>query len=400
MIDFELTEEHKILRDSVRQWAEGVKDRIVELDRKHETDPEILYDMGRQGFLGICIPEKYGGAGMDYISLAILCEELERVDTSLRVPISVHVGLNSLTLLQWANEEQKQKYLIPQAEGKKLAAFGLTEPNAGSDAKNIQTTAVKEGDYYIINGSKAWISLGDTADHIIIFARTGPKELGHKSISAFIIERGYKGFSSQKIKGKLGVRAGDTSMMYFHDMAVPAENLLGEEGEGFKIAMSALDNGRYTVGAGSVGLAKAAMDEAINYAKTRIAFGKPIAEFQLIQQKIAYMVRGIESAELLIWKAGWMKNKGYRNTKETSLAKWHATDIAMEVADMALQIFGAYGYSDEYPIERFFRNARGARIYEGTAEIHQLIQASYALGYRKDKPLRKELPPWPFPDDV
>ncbi len=399
MIDFEFSEEHKILRESVRAFAESYRERIIELDKKHEVDPEILRHMGREGFLGVCIPEKYGGAGMDYVSLAILSEELERVDTSLRVPVSVHVGLNSLGLLQWATEEQKQKYLVPQAKGKKLAGYALTEPDAGSDAKNLKSTAKKDGDFYILNGSKAWISLANTADHFIIFAYTGPRELGHKAISAFIIERDWKGVSSAFIKDKLGVRAGDTGMLFFQDVEIPKENLLGEEGEGFKIAMSCLDNGRFTVAAGSVGLAKAALEASIDYAKQRIAFGKPIADLQLVQQKIANMVKGIEAAELLVLKAAWLKNKGKRNTRETALAKWYATNVASQAADDAIQIHGAYGFSADYPVERFWRNSRGARIYEGTDEIQTLIQAQYALGIRQDKPLRKTLPPWPFPED-
>ncbi len=390
-MDFSFTDEHKTLRQAVRSFAAEVAPTIPELDKKHEYDRKTIERMGEEGFLGVCIPEKYGGAGMDYISLGILSEELEYVDTSLRVVMSVHVGLNSLGLLQWANEEQKQKYLVPQAQGKKIATYALTEPNAGSDVAGMQTTATKEGDYYILRGGKMWISLADTADQFLTFAYTD-KSKKHHGISAFIVERGFKGVSTGSIKDKLGVRAGNTGFINYDEVAVPAENLVGLEGEGFKIAMTCLDNGRYTVAAGSVGLAKAARDAALKYAHEREAFGVEIGKHQLVQRLFAHMVRGIETAELLTYRAGWMKNMGLRNTRETALAKWHATNVAQECADAAIQIHGAYGYSAEYPVERFWRNARGARIYEGTEQIQELIQGQYALGYRVDKPLRKELP--------
>jgi glutaryl-CoA dehydrogenase (non-decarboxylating) len=377
----------------VREFAEReVAPYIQEWEAKQEFHPEVLKRMGELGILGLPIPERYGGGGFDYISLALACEELERVDTFMRVVMSVHVGLNSLALHQWATEEQKQRWLTPQAEGTKLATFGLTEPAAGSDAGNIQSTVVKDGDSYILNGEKMWISLADVADHFLVFASID-KSKKHNGLCAFVLERGMEGFTTGTIKGKLGVRAGNTGWLAFNNVRIPAENMIGEEGEGFKIAMSCIDQGRFTVAAGAVGLAKASLEASVKYCHEREAFGQEIGKFELVQQKIAYMVAGIEASDLLVSKAAELKNRGIRNTKETSLAKWYACDVALKAADEAIQIHGAYGYSNEYPVERYMRNARGAVIYEGTREIHQLVQASYALGYRVDKPLRCPQPP-------
>jgi len=391
-MDFELTEEHTMIRKMVRDFAlREIYPTIKEHDRNQTFDKSLLKKMADLGLLGVCIPAKYGGAGMDYISLGIVSEELERVDTSARVIMSVHVGLNSLALLQWATEEQKQKYLVPQATGERIGTYALTEPNAGSDPVALQTTARKEGDHYILNGEKMWISLADVADQFIIFAYTD-KSKGHRGISAFIVEREFPGVSTATIHGKMGVRAGNTGSISLMDAVVPAENLLGQEDEGFKIAMSALDNGRYTVGAGAVGLIQACIDACVKYANERHTFGVPIGQHQLIQQMIARMVQRAELGRTYYYKVGWMKNKGIRNTRETSLLKWYACDAAFESAADAVQIHGAYGYSDEYDVERYLRNSKGAVIYEGSREIHQILQAQYALGYRKDKPLRCELP--------
>ncbi len=392
-MDFSLTDEQIQVRDMVREFAQReVAPYIQEWEAKQEFHPEVLKRMGELGILGLPIPERYGGGGFDYISFALACEELEKVDTFMRVVMSVHVGLNSLALHQWATEEQKQRWLTPQAEGTKLCTFGLTEPAAGSDAGNVQSTVVKDGDSYILNGEKMWISLADVADHFLVFASID-KSKSHNGLCAFVIERGMEGFTTGTIKGKLGVRAGNTGWLAFNNVRVPAENMIGEEGEGFKIAMSCIDQGRFTVAAGAVGLAKASLDASVKYCHEREAFGQEIGKFELIQQKIAYMVAGIEASELLVMKAAELKNRGIRNTKETSLAKWYSCDVALKSADEAIQVHGAYGYSNEYPVERYMRNARGAVIYEGTREIHQLVQASYALGYRVDKPLRCPQPP-------
>jgi len=326
---------------------------------------------------------------MDYISFAILCEELERADTAFRVVQSVHVGLNSLTLLQWGTEEQKQRWLVPQAKGEKLATFGLTEPGVGTDAGALQTTARRDGDSYVLNGQKLWISLADLADHFLVFA-TVDREKKHKGITAFMVERGMKGLTTGTLHGKLGIRAGNTGTITFEDVRVPIENRIGEEGEGFIVAMSAIDQGRFTVAAGNVGLAQACLDASLKYAHERETFGEEIGRHQLVKQMLAKMVAGIEAGRMLVWRAAFLKNHGVRNTRETSLAKWFATDHAVASALDAIQIHGANGYSNEFPVERYLRNSKAAVIYEGTSQLHTLIQADYALGYREDRPLRCE----------
>jgi len=392
-MDFSLTEEQIQVRDMVREFAHReVAPYIHEWDAKGEFHREILDKMGEAGILGLPIPEEYGGLGLDYVSLALACEELEYVDTFLRVIMSVHVGLNSLALWQWATEEQKQRWLKPQATGEKIATFALTEPNAGSDAGAIESTVVRDGDSYILNGAKMWISLADVADHFLVFASLD-RSLKHKGLCAFVIERGMEGLTTASIKGKLGVRAGNTGEMAFNNVRIPAENRIGEEGEGFKIAMSCIDQGRFTVAAGAVGLTRAALDASVKYANERQTFGVPIGHHQLVKQMIAKMVAGEQASRLLVMQAAELKNRGIRNTKETSLAKWYACDVAHQSADDAVQIHGSYGFSNEYPVERYLRNSRGAVIYEGTREVHQLLQADYALGYREDKPLRCPQPP-------
>jgi glutaryl-CoA dehydrogenase (non-decarboxylating) len=368
---------------------------IQEWDRQGQFQPAVLKKLADLQLMGVCIPEEYGGVGMDYNTLAIVCDELERGDTAYRTAVSVHTGLNSMTILQWGTEEQKQKYLVPQAQGTKIGAFGLTEPNAGSDVAAMNSTAKREGDYYILNGSKTWISLCDVADHFLIFAKTD-HDIGHKGITAFIVERNFEGVETKAIKGKLGIRAGNTGEVFLSDVKVPVSNRLGEEGEGFKISMSALDNGRFTVAAGACGLIEASLEASLKYCHERKTFGKEIGKHQLVQQMIAKMSANLEISRLLVYKAGWLKNQGKRNTKETSLAKWISCNAAFEAANDAVQIHGAYGYSDEYPVERFLRNSKAPVIYEGTREIHTVMQGEYALGYREDKPLRNQLPSWPF----
>ena len=393
-MDFALSDEHRMVQKMVRDFAEKeVTPIIKEFDRAQEMAPFILPRMGKLGILGICLPVQYGGQGMDYISLGLACEELEVVDSTLRVVLSVHIGLNSLALFQWGNEDQKQRFLVPQAIGEKIACFGLTEPGAGSDVAGIISTARREGNEYILNGEKMWISLATKADHCLWVGRTNLNAADpHEGLSAFIVELNRPGVTTGDLHGKLGMRAGSTGWINFQDVRIPADQLIGEEGEGFKIAMSCLDNGRYTVASGATGLIRASLEASIKYSKDRKAFGREIAKFQLVQQKIAKMVQSYEMARLLYLRAGWMKNQGLRNTRETSLAKWFATDESFNAASEAIQIHGAYGYSDEYDVERFLRNSRGAIIYEGTSEIHQLMQAGYALGLREDTPLRCELP--------
>ncbi len=397
MISFDLTGEQQLLEQTIREWgAREVAPRIHDLDREHRFDKTLIIDgMKRLGLLGISVPQEYGGAGMDYICLGLASEELEYVDTSLRVIMSVHAGLNSLSLLTWGTEEQKQKYLVPQAQGDKLATYGLTEPAAGSDARGIQTTAVRQGDRWILNGEKMWISLADVADHFLVFAWSNAdkkKQRDPSGISCFIVERAFKGFSSGTLKEKWGILAGNTGFFKMDDMEVPGENLLGKEGEGFKIAMFALDQGRFTVAAGATGLIRACRDASVKYATERRAFGSPIAEHQLVKEMIARMEADYQISRLLWLRSGALKNAGQRNTRETSLAKWYATVASETAAGNAVQVHGANGYSDEFPVGRFYRNCKGAVIYEGTREIHTLMQADYVLGLRQDKPLRCELP--------
>ncbi len=395
-MDFTLTADHDAIRKTTRDFCRReLAPHLRDWDRAQQLPREVIRKMGAEGLLGGCIPRSYGGLGSDYLSLGIVSEELERADSTFRVLIAVHLGLNSLALFQWGNEAQKQRYLVPQARGEKLGAFGLTEPGAGSDVASISTTAQHDGNTYILNGEKMWIGCADIADHFLIFAYTN-RAAKHRGISAFIVERGFDGMTTSSIHHKLGGRIGNVGSIILQDVRVPAENRVGEEGDGFKIAMSALDNGRYTVASGAVGLIEACLEASVVYAKKRETFGQPIGKHQLVQQKIANMVAGRDIGRLLYYQVGWMKNQGMRCTREVSLAKWTNCQNAFQAADDAIQIHGAHGYSDEYPVERYFRNARGALIYEGTQEIHQLIQAEYALGDRVDKPVTQPLPAYPF----
>ncbi len=397
-MSLDLTDEHRLLEQTVREWgAREVAPRIRDLDRAHTFDKGILPQMASLGLLGISVPTAYGGAGMDYVSLGLASEELEYVDTSLRVIMSVHAGLNCLTLLTWGTEDQKQRYLVPQAQGRQIASYGLTEPSAGSDVRGIQTVAVKRGRDWVLTGEKQWISLADVADNFLVFAWTDLEKKRARDtngISAFIVERTFKGFSSGSMTHKWGILAGNTGFFKMDEVEVPAGNLVGREGEGFKIAMFALDQGRYTVAAGATGLIKACRDASVKYALDRRTFGVPIGQHQLVKEMIAGMESDYQAARLLWLRAGWMKNAGERNTRETGLAKWFATVASERAAGDAVQVHGANGYSDEYPVGRYYRNCKGAVIYEGTREIHKVMQADYLLGYRVDKPTRCELPPY------
>ncbi len=396
MVTLDLSDEQLLLQQTVHEWAHReVAPRIGDLDRAHRFDRALLPHMARLGLLGICVPPEYGGAGMDYICLGLASEELEYVDTSLRVVLSVHVALNSLTLLAWGTEDQKRRYLTPQAQGTKIATYGLTEPGAGSDARGIQSVAIKRGDRYVLTGEKMWISLADVADHYLVFAWTDlekKKRRDPSGMSAFIVERAFKGFSSSTLEQKWGILAGNTGSFAMDEVEVPEENRVGHEGEGFKIAMFALDQGRYTVAAGATGLIRACRDASAAYARERTAFGAEIGSYQLVKAMIAHMEADYQASRLLWLRAGWLKNVGRRNTRETGLAKWFSTVASERAAGDAVQIHGANGYSDEYPVGRFYRNCKGAVIYEGTREIHTVMQADYVLGYRTDKATRCELP--------
>jgi len=398
VIEFQLTEEHLALQNTVREFTQrDVAPYIKEWDEKASFDPSILDKMAELGLLGVCIPEQYGGAGFDYISLGLVCEELEVCDTFLRVIMSVHVGLNSMSLYSWGTEAQKKKYLVPQAKGEKRATFGLTEPNAGSDVVGMRSYAKRDGDGWILNGEKMWISLGDVADNFLFFCWTDQekqKKRDHTGISCFIVERGMKGFSSGTLHGKLGIRAGNTGYFSLQDVRVPKENMLGNEGEGFKIAMFSLENGRYTVAAGATGVIRAARDASVAYANTREVQGQTIANFQLVKQKIAEMEADYQMSHLLWLKTGWLKNEGLPSAKAASLAKWQSTTRSEKAASMAIEIHGANGYTNDYPVERYLRNCKAAIIYEGTRDIHTLMQGDWALGLKKEKKARVVLPPY------
>jgi glutaryl-CoA dehydrogenase (non-decarboxylating) len=383
-VDLQLTDDQRAIQETVREFVDR---RVMPVaqhnDINHHLDMGIIEGMAELGILGAPIPAEYGGAGLDYVCEALICEEIERGESAFRTLISVHVGLNSLSLLRYGSEEQKQRYLVPLAKGEKLGCFCLTEPAAGSDVAAMLTTAIRQPDgTYLLNGQKNWISYATEADYQLVFAKSDP-EAGHKGISAFIVERAWEGVETRQIPHKLGIWAGSTGEVFYANVQVPAENLVGEEGEGFKVAMHSLDQGRFTVAAGAVGVIRACLEASVKYANERHTFGKRIGEHQFVQDMIADMVLGYETSRLLVLQAADAKNRGVRNTRETSLAKWHATESAFKAANLAIQVHGAYGYSAEYPVERYFRNSRAPIIYEGTTQIHKLMQAEHALGYRK-----------------
>ena len=393
-MDFSLSQEQQMTQKMVRDFAQKeIAPVIKEYDRKQEPIPFMLKRMGELGILGLPFPVRYGGQGMDFVSWGLACEELEAVDTHLRVVMSVHTGLCGMTLFQWGTEEQKQKFLIPLAKGEKIGCGAFTEPGMGSDVAAMTTSAKRDRDFYILNGEKMWISLASKADLALVTVKTNPSaRKPSEGLSTFIVDLHTEGVKTGDLHGKLGVRAGSTGWISFTDVRVPAANRIGEEGEGFKITMSGFDHGRYTVASGATGIIRAALEASVRYARTRKTFGKPIAEHQLIQEKIAKMSQDYEIARLLYFQVGWLKNQGKRCTRETSFAKKFATEASFSAANEAIQIHGAYGFSDEYDVERYLRNSKGAVIYEGSSEVQTLIQAGYALGDRIDKPLRCELP--------
>jgi len=393
-MDFSFTPEHEMTKRMVRNFAQKeIVPVIKEYDRKQKPIPFALSRMGELGILGLPFPARYGGAGMDYIAWGLACEELEAVDTSLRVVMSVHTGLCAMTVFQWGTEEQKQKFLVPLAKGEQIGCGAFTESGMGSDVAAMSTSAKRDGDYYILNGEKMWISLASKADLALVTVKTNssPRKPS-EGLSSLIVDLHSDGVKTGDLRGKLGVRAGSTGWISFQDVKVPAANRIGEEGEGFKITMTGFDRGRYTVASGATGIIRACIEASVNYARIRTTFGKPTAEHQLIQEKIAKMSQDYEIARLLYLKSGWMQNTGERSTLQTSYAKKFATEASFSAANEAIQIHGAYGFSDEYDVERYLRNSKGAMIYEGSSEIQTLIQAGYALGERSDKPLRCELP--------
>lgn len=381
-MDFDFTPEQIAMRKHMREFAEReIAPKAQANDRACKFDWDIAKKIFAEGFLGCPVPEKYGGLGMDYVAYGLMTEEVNRVCSSTRTLFSVQTSLVALTIFKWGTEEQKKFYLPKLCSGDFLGCYGLTEPEAGSDAANQQTRAIKDGNDYILSGSKTWISCGTIATHALIFATVDPA-LGHKGITCFVVDTKSKGFTAQAMHGKLGLRASDTASLFLDEVRVPAENMLGKVGEGFKIAMSALDNGRFSVAAGAIGLVQGCIDASVKYAMERRTFGKPIGEHQQVQAMIADMVADCEAGRLLYLRAAHLKNKGVRNSRETSIAKLFCGEAANKHAHNAVQIFGGYGFSDEYPVERYFRDAKVLNIYEGTREIQRIIIGQDALGIR------------------
>ena len=372
-MEFKLTEDQKMVQKLARDFAEKrLAPTVSERDHKEEFSRTLTDEMGELGLTGICFPEEYGGSGGDVMSYILAVEELSKADDGIGITLSATVSLCAWPIYAYGTEEQKQKYLVPLAEGEKLGAFGLTEPNAGTDAAGQQTVAVLDGEDYIINGSKIFITNGGEAETYIIFAMTD-KSKGMKGISAFIMEKDMPGFSFGKKEHKMGIHTSLTNELVFQDVRLPKENLLGKVGEGFKIAMSTLDGGRIGVAAQALGIAQAALDHAIKYSKERVQFGQPIAKNQAIAFMMADMATKIDAARLLIYRAAYLKDQGLPYSKEAAMAKMYASDIAMEVTTDAVQIYGGYGYSREYPVERLMRNAKITQIYEGTNQVQRMV---------------------------
>jgi len=378
-MDFLLDDDHKMVRDTARSFAEEVlAPGAGERDEKEIYPEEGVKQMAELGFLGVTVPEKYGGAEMDYLAYALIMEEIARVDASAAVVIDVNNSLVCDTFLMFGNEEQKQKYLVPLAKGKQLSAFALTEPGAGSDPASLITSYREDGDAYVLNGSKIFITNAAHADVLIVFA-TKDRSMGYHGISAFIVEKDYPGFNVVKKEKKLGIRASDTCELSFEDCRVPKENMIGPEGKGLRIALSALDNGRIGIAGQALGIAQGAFDAALAYSKERKQFGKLISEFQGIQFKLAEMATELESARLLTYQAAWLKDQGKEYIREAAMAKLKTSEVAVKLSDDAVQIHGGYGYIKDFPVERFFRDAKITEIYEGTSEIQKIVIARQLL---------------------
>lgn len=379
-MDFDFTEEQIMIRNLMKDFAKNeILPKARDDDRNERFPKDILDKMAPLGLLGAPLPEEYGGMGIDHIAYILMMEELGRVSFALRSIVSVHISLFQLTLNQWGTEEQKQKYLPLTTKGEILGCFATTEPNVGSDIASIETSAVLDGGKWRLNGNKMWISNGGVAEVALIFAQTD-KAKKHRGIAAFLVDRDTPGFSSTDIHGKLGLRSANTAELILKDCVVPEENVLGQVGEGFKIAMTAFDNARLCVAAGCVGLAQACIDASVLYSQTRKQFGKPIGSFQLVQGMIADMIVETEAARFLTYRAAYLKNKGVPSTVETSMAKYYASEVALRAANNAIQVHGGYGFSDEYPVERYYRDVKVATLLEGTSQMHKLLIGRNATG--------------------
>ncbi len=372
---FELTEEQNLIRDMVRSFAENeVAPTADERDEEERFDRELMFDkLAELGLTGIVFPEEYGGAGADYISYAIAVEELSRVCGSTGVTLSAHLSLCANPIFLFGTEEQKQKYLTPLAKGEKMGAFGLTEPSAGSDAGGTKTTAMREGNEYILNGSKIFITNAGDAEIYVVMARTDKEAQKHHGISAFIVEKGMEGFSFGKKEKKMGIRSSPTMELVFENCSVPAKNILGEEGMGFKVAMKTLDGGRIGIASQALGIAQGALDATTNYVVEREQFNKPLAAFQGVQFQLAEMATQIEASRLLVYNAAYRASNGLSYSQESAMAKLFASETAMKVTTQAVQLHGGYGYTREFPVERMMRDAKITEIYEGTSEIQRVV---------------------------
>ena len=372
-MDFELTDEQRLIRETARAFSDNeIVERARENDRNEHFDLELVEKIAAQGYLGAIVPREYGGAGLDYLTYGLVVEEIGRGCSAMRTVISVQTSLVCSAILRWGTEAQKQEYLPKLCSGEWLGCFGLTEPDTGSDAANQRTRARRTDSGWVINGGKMWISLGNHAKLALIFAQTDPDQ-GHRGLACFLVDTDQPGFQPQVIHHKLGLRGSDTASISLDDVEVPADRMLGEIGDGFKVAMSALDSGRYSVAAGCVGICQGCVDASVRYSKEREQFGRPIASFQLVQAMIADMVVDTEAARMLVWRAGYLKDAGKPNTTETSIAKLFATEAAVKSANTAIQVHGGSGYVDDYPVERYFRDVRVTTLYEGTSQIQKLI---------------------------
>ena len=380
MIDFELTDEQRLIRDTAREFTDN---EIVPVardnDRNEHFDTGLVKKIADMGYLGAIVSEEYGGRGLDYRTYGLIVEEIGRGDSSARTVVSVQTSLVCSSIERWGTEEQKQEWLPKLCTGEALGCFGLTEPNTGSDAANLSTRATKIDGGWRINGGKQWISMGNYAQLALVFAQTDP-ELAHRGLACFLVPTDSDGFSSSSIHGKLGLRASDTAELSLDGVEVGEDAMLGQVGDGFKVAMSALDSGRFSVASGCVGICKGCVDASVSYSKERVQFGKPIASFQLVQEMIADMVVQTEASRALVWRAGWLKDTKQPNTMETSVAKLYATEAAVACANLAIQVHGGSGYVDDYPVERYLRDARVTTLYEGTSQIQKLIIGRAATG--------------------
>jgi butyryl-CoA dehydrogenase len=372
-MDFGLTDEQRLIKQTAREFTDReIVIQSRENARNHHFDTDLVKKVADQGYLGAVVPQQYGGAGLDYLSYGLIVEEIGRGDSAIRTVISVQTSLVCSGIVRWGTEEQKQKYLPKLCSGEWLGCFGLTEPDTGSDAANQRTRATKTDGGWVINGNKMWISMANYAKVAMIFAQTDPS-LGTKGLACFIVDTDQPGFKPQTIEHKMGLHGSDTGSIALEDVEVKDEDMLGGVGDGFKVAMSNLDSGRYSVAAGCVGICQGCVEESVKYSKERQQFGRPIASFQLVQAMIADMTVKTEASRMLVWRAGWLKDQGAPNTLETSIAKLHSTEASLECANLAIQVHGGAGYVDDHPVERYLRDARVTTIYEGTSQIQKLI---------------------------